>query len=217
MTHKHIGNNIENKLDGMQKDIRIKRAIYIQRNCELNQEFHFTHPETKFHVNNVYNSSFTGSPLWNLFSGSAESLEKTYNVSVRTMFNLPFNTHRYLIEPLYQCQHLKFILIKRFLQFKEQVGRCPKKTVKNLFKICQYDASSVTGSNFRKIMLLCDKNQISSLQITDIDLLTYKKCPENELWRISLISELIEARRNVSELLSGFTMEELQDMLSLTS
>ena len=73
---KHIGNNIENNLDGMQKDIRIKRATYIQKNCELNQEFHFTHPSTKVHINNVYNSSFTGSPLWDLFSESAESLEK---------------------------------------------------------------------------------------------------------------------------------------------
>ena len=130
------------------------------------------------------------------------------------MFKLPWNTHRYLIEPVTQCHHLKFVLIKRFLQFREQVLKCPKNTVQNLFKICQYDASSVTGSNFRKIMLLCDKEDIANIKLADIELLTCKTCPENELWRINLIAEIIEARRNVSEMLPGFTLEELEDMLN---
>ena len=38
---KHLGNTIENDNDFTANDIKIKRARYIQRNNELNQEFHF--------------------------------------------------------------------------------------------------------------------------------------------------------------------------------
>ena len=210
---KHIGNHIKNALNGMQKDIRAKRATYIQKNCEINQEFHFAHPSTRNHINRMYNFSFTGSSLWDLFGDSSTSLEKTYNVSTREMYKLPRQTHRYLIEPVTKEQHLKLTLIKRFLQFKEQVMRCPKTIVKTLFTILQYDTRSLTGSNFRKIMLMCDKDSIENVNIYDIDMLNYANCPENEKWRLSLVDELIEIRTNPSELLPGFTLEEIEDML----
>ena len=209
----HIGNHLENSLNGMKKDMRIKRAAYIQRNCEITQEFHFYFPATKDHINRIYNLSFTGSPLWDLFSDSAISLEKTYNISVRNMYNLPRETHRYIIEPVTGKMHLKLILIKRFLQFREQVAKCPKSLVKDLYNIFQYDASSLTGSNLRKIMLMCDKSSIKDVKVIDIDQLSYFKCPDNEVWRLSLINELVHIRSNPSEL-PGFTYNEVEDMLS---
>ena len=95
---KHLGCTIENKIDGMKKDLMIKRAKFIERNMELNQEFYFAHPESKVQVNQIYNSHFSGSSLWNLFSNEAEMLEKTWNVSIRQMFNLPRETHKFFIE-----------------------------------------------------------------------------------------------------------------------
>ena len=211
---KHIGNHIENSLNGMQKDIRIKRAAYIQRNSEIIQEFNFSYPETKIHLNRIYNMSFTGSPLWDLFGDSAVSLEKSYNISVRHMYNLPRETHRYIIEPITEKMHLKLVLIKRFLQFREQVFRCPKAIIRNLYNIFQYDASSLTGSNLRKIMLMCEKNSIKNVEVLDIEKLVYFECPEKEVWRISLINELIKIRENASDLLPGFTIDEVEDILS---
>jgi hypothetical protein len=60
---KHLGNYIDNKIDGMKHDLRIKQAQFINKNNELEQEFHFCHPQTKFAVNKIYNSHFTGSPF----------------------------------------------------------------------------------------------------------------------------------------------------------
>ena len=102
----------------------------------------------------------------------------------------------------------------RFLQFRKQVLKCPKTIIRNLYNIFQYDASSLTGSNFRKIMLMCDKTSIKDVEVHDIDQLTYFECPENEVWRISLINELINIRANPSKLLPGFTIDEVEDMLS---
>ena len=131
------------------------------------------------------------------------------------MCNIPRETHRYLIEPISERKHLKFILIKRFLGFKNQVSRCPKSIIKKFFKICQYDANSITGSNFRKIMLLCKKTNIDQIVETDIDNLTYCETPANEEWRLSLVKDLIEAR-NDPEVLPGFTYAEITDMLEFT-
>jgi len=172
---KHLGNTFENSLNGMKKDIEIKRAKYIQKNCELVQEFGFSHPISKCFVNQVYNCSFTGFQLWDLFSDSCESIEKTFNVSIRTMFNLPRETHRYLIEPLSDSRHIKFIFLKQYLQFRNQVFQSNKSTLISMFKICQNDPSSTTGSNMRKIMLLCDKTAIHDLVPSDINSLMYKK------------------------------------------
>ena len=99
-TVKHLGSTIDNSHNGLSADVMQKRAKFIQCNNELLQEFHFANPETKCHLNNIYNMSLYGSPLWDLSSGAVESLEKTYNRAVRTMWDIPLDSHRYLIEPL---------------------------------------------------------------------------------------------------------------------
>ena len=63
---KYLGKRLTNIQNGYQQDAKEKRARYIERNCELNQEFHFAHPSVKCHLNRVYNSSFYGSSIWDL-------------------------------------------------------------------------------------------------------------------------------------------------------
>ena len=75
------------------QDILEQRAMYIVKNNELNQEFYYAHPKTKIWINNVYNTSLYGAPLWDMFSRNFEKLEKTWNVSIRTMLSIPRNTH----------------------------------------------------------------------------------------------------------------------------
>ena len=48
---KYLGNRICNVQDGYQQDAKEKRAQYIERNCELNQEFSFSHPDVKCQIN----------------------------------------------------------------------------------------------------------------------------------------------------------------------
>ena len=48
-------------------------------------------------------------------------LENTFNVAFRVMFDLPRETHKYLVEPVSESVHLKKILVKRFLKFTKAV------------------------------------------------------------------------------------------------
>ena len=50
---KHLGNKVENTLDGMKKDLMEKRARYKDKNNELCQEFGFAHPMSKIKINNM--------------------------------------------------------------------------------------------------------------------------------------------------------------------
>ena len=79
---KYLGNCITSIPDGLSRDCKQKRARYIERNCELNQEFYPAHPDVKCKINRIFNSSFPGSVLWDLTSGNFHQLVNSWSVSV---------------------------------------------------------------------------------------------------------------------------------------
>ena len=111
---KRIGNTIVAAEDGniMNQDVRNKRAAYINKNNDILQEFHFAYPRTTAKVNKIHNTHLYGSVLWNLSAKEVVKLEKTWNVSIRRMFNLPRETHCYLIEELGDQEHVQTLLAK---------------------------------------------------------------------------------------------------------
>ena len=125
------------------------------------------------HLNNIYNMSLYGAPLWEIGSDSLNSFEYTYNKSIKIMFDLPLQTHRYLIETVSKDQHMKFKIFKRHIGFRNQVKKSSKNVLKHLYSIAENDCNSITGKNLRKIMLFCDADSISSLSFTEIDNQTY--------------------------------------------
>ena len=130
------------------------------------------------------------------------------------MFDLPRETHCYLLEPITETKHLKFDLLKRLVNFKDQLMKCDKIFLKTMFTICQNDSRSITGSNFRKMMLLCDKTSIGDTLVSDIDNLSYREIPQEESWRINVIKELIEIKTDPANLLPDFPIEEIDEILS---
>ena len=209
----HLGKTIENKIDGMKQDTRIKRAMYIQRNVELEQEFHFAHPSTKFHLNSVYNSHFSGSSLWNLFSHETEMLENSWNKSFKIMYNLPIETHRYFIEPISGKPHAKTIMIKNFLRFCELVMSSEKSALKQVFLKVKYNVQSITGNNLRQIMKLQKKENVDELDSREVrGFFKYRPAPDEDKWRFSILEELLEAREGRVEI-DGFETNEIEEML----
>ena len=74
---KHLGTRVTNQVDGCQLDMKQKIAMYIDKNCNLNQEFYFALPATKIKVKNIYNCHFYGSQVWDLLSKGARNFEGT--------------------------------------------------------------------------------------------------------------------------------------------
>ena len=195
VTHgKHLGNTIENKMNGMKMDIRTKRANYIEKNNEIIKEFSYAHPRTRNDVNRIYNNHFTGSPLWDLFCRDADMMFNTWNKSVRLMFDVPLQTHRYFLEPLAETRQLKYTLIQRFLGFISQIQNSKKILPNILLQTIKRDCRSTTGSNLRNILLLTSKDDISDLVPSDVSEMKYQPVIANDEWRISMVKELIDVK-----------------------
>ena len=176
------------------------------------QEFFFTHPSTKLKLNQIYNSHYSGSVLWDLFSPGSLSIESSYNRSVKVMLNLPLATHRSLIEPLTDMKHVKILMIKRFLGFMEKIDDCDKKTVKILKKEAMADVRSVTWSNYRNIMLLLGFSKVDSITRMDSSKLSYQPLGIDNQWKIQFIKEIIDIRAGDNEV-AGFDKDEIQTIL----
>ena len=193
-------------------DIRTKRAQYIEKNNEIMQEFHFSHPKTKMEINSIYNNHFTGSPLWNLFSRDSEMLFNTWNKSVRLIFDVPLTTHRFFLEPLADSRHLKNILMKRFLGFIQQIEKSPKLLPNILLQAVKRDCRSTTGSNLRNIMLLTTKDDITKLVPSDALETLYQPVLGESEWKVDMLMELIDVKHGQSEV-ENLSATEVEDIL----
>ena len=172
----------------------------------------FTHPYARFKTNLIFNSHFTGSPLWDLFSEDAIRLENSWNVSFRRTYDLPFQTHRYLVEPVSGHMHVKKMLIKRFISFLKQILRSKKTIPKEVLNSIQRDTRSTTGLNIRRILLLTKKESIEQTTDKDVENIEYAKIPDDDMWRVNMIKEVTNVKFGQLTI-EGFSTEECEEML----
>ena len=190
---RHLGSIITNIANRMTQDAMEKRAAYISRNNEINQEFGFAHPSSKVKINNIFNTSFYGSVLWNLFMKEAERIEKTWNISQRVMLRLNFKAHRYFIKPLGGTKHIILSLYKRLIRFVQKFESSKKDALRTLLHGVKHDCRSTTGENLRKIMLMVNRH-VDEIQVHHLDQMHYKTIPDEDLWRIGIVKELIDVK-----------------------
>ena len=208
---KHLGNTISNTMDGNQLDMKVKTAKYVDKNNTICQEFYFAHPKTKVTINNIYNGHFTGSQLWKLGSKEYDKVLSTYNKSVKIMYDLPWATHRYFIEPLTGSQHVSRTLVRRYMSFMEKIKKSSKTSLKQLLDVVKNDVRLTTGHNLRSIMMLAGKNTVEELVMGNVDF-DYHKVDESEAWRVDFVQEIIELRFGDLEV-PGMDHDELQQIL----
>ena len=220
---KYLGNIITNIYNGMEKDVLSKRAKFIEKNCEIIQEFKCAHPEVKTKVNKSYNSSFPGSVLWSFSGRSVEKLVNSWSVAIRHMWELPVNSHRYLVEEL-GGPHAKSMLYSRFISFLQSIKRHSKFPVQYLLCLVKDDAMSNTGLNVKLIL-----NDVDDTDILKIDTTKFKKnycfakMKKEDLWRAEIIRELINVKQGVLQF-QGFngddnflTNDQIQEIIDYVS
>ena len=95
----------------------------------------------------------------------------------------------------------------------EMITKSEKQKVKILMEIAKKDVRSVTGSNYRNIMLLLGKYSVEDIDKLDADKIDYFSMDENDSWKVECIREIVEAKEGVFEI-QGFNPEELDDMLN---
>ena len=209
---KHLGVNLTNDRNISDHDVSVKRAQFIAKSVEIEQEFWYASGNTKLRLNQIYNSHFTGSPLWDLSSSKVLSLESGYNLSIKNMFQLPIATDRNLIVPIAQQHHLRTILMLRLWGFLKQVRNSKKMFPKMMLNLIISDVRSKTGGNLRKILLNTDKSNVSEITRKDVENIQYHPLSDNMMWKGRLISELI-GKREGQVMINEFSDEEATSMI----
>ena len=140
-------------------------------------------------------------------------MEGTFNRSVKIMADLPYPTHRYLIEPL-AGTHWKTKMIRGYLGFIGRVRKSAKPVLKQMYHLASRDVRTVTGTNLRNILMLTDKLQVDDLEPSLVDSMTYHRIEEHNTWRVSMIEELIDMKHG--ELLppEGWTSQDLDTLMN---
>ena len=209
---KHIGNLLEtNNL--MKRDISIKRAKFISKINSLNQEFHFSSPAFVVKLYKIYACSFHGSCSWDLYSDSVNKLYTSWNIAIRILFELPRNTHRYFIEPISECNHLKTMLCSRFVNFYANLCKSTKHSIRLLTALCKDNLRTTLGNNLHNIALDC-LTSVKSLTKTIVkNNMKYFDIPEENRWRIEFVKEILNLKIDQLQI-EGFHDDELNEIIN---
>ena len=175
------------------------------------QEFHYAHPKTKIWANYVFNTSFYGSPLWDMSSRDFEKLEKSWNVSHRIMLSIPRTAHRYFIEPLSKRPHIVKSLRNRFINFISKIRMSKKKVLRDMLKEVEDDCRSTTGRNIRNLKLLTQKLCIENINVYKEP---YQKIPKNYYWTMEMVNELLSIKSGELRI-DNFTVDDLDGILDI--
>ena len=206
----HLGNILQSD-NSMSKDCLMKRGKFIGKVNTLLQELYFVNSSVMMKLLNIYATSFYGSCLWNLYSKEVSKLFASWNVSVRNIFRLPRDTHRYLIEVVSNSRHPKTMMCSRYINFTESLSRCKKRCVRNLYYLVKDDRRTLTGRTLSKIAYDCGVSR-NSLCNTSVKKMKYWSVPPEEQWRTSFLLELLDIRSNHREV-ANFDAEEIDELI----
>ena len=145
-------------------------------------------------LNLLYNSHFCGSSIWRLESKEASELVSSWNKNVKLMFDLPWATHRWILEEI-TGSNLKIMLLSRFINFANAIKKSNKKAMKFLLSLVASDVRSITGSNFRSILINTGVKVLPGLtKSVEIKKHTLFQVPEVDQWKVPPLQSLLKAR-----------------------
>ena len=110
------------------------------------------------------------------------------------MLDLPFETHRGLIEPLTGRKHQRTVFVKRFFVMMQKMRLSRKPILLRLLSEIELDVRSNTGKNLRNIMLETSNSKVEEVELSDIENLEYFKLGDEEEWRIEMLKYLLQER-----------------------
>ena len=154
----HLGHIVSNSLND-NDDVIGKRAAFIgQVNFILNT-FRMLKPQYLHKIFTIYCTSFYGSQLWKLNELALNPLLKSYNIALRKIFQLPYNSHRSILYSLANGSSLLDQLSNRTQAF---IGRCLASTnrvVQVAANIGCRSARSTIGYNYVMLRLYNENRQ----------------------------------------------------------
>ena len=180
-------------------DLIEKKHTLIGKIHSLRQELSDQDPNVYIKLIRIYLLHLYGGVLWDIFSDDAVQLWTTWHTTVKSLFNLPRPTHRYLVNHISSCDHIKKILIKRFIKFSSTIAASSNPQMSLLHRIQSADWRSSYGRNYMNIIKM---TQATDMETVDPMNIVVNPIPPGEEWRLELLSDLLVARDSRPDFLS---------------
>ena len=197
----------------MEADGTRARASFMCRASDLRENLYFAHPEQKMQAIKLYCSDAYGSMLWQLSSKYAESFFKAWNIQARLSWNIPRETHSYLVEGFF-CKgypSLRNQVLARYHNFIKKLRESPSKEVRFLVNLVKYDMRSITGRNVSYISDLCKSNILVFANWKVKQMLPKNACVES--WRSGLLTTLLAARWSDTQHQMNIDKKQCEEMI----
>ena len=95
----------------------------------------------------------------------------------------------------------------------EGISKSRKEAIKVLMNTAKEDVRSVTGRNFREIMLLVGKTSVNDVIKKDVEKVEYFKMDKKDEWKVKMIKEIIDVKSKKANV-DNFQGEELETILT---
>ena len=118
-------------------------------------------------------------------------------MNVKVIFNLPWQTSRWILEHLSGFRHPRQQIYSRFVKFMNSLFTNKRSIVRSLFNSVHSDVRSHIGTNIRKIET--DTGVVIVPGVTkphDLRHYVVYPAPEHEEWRIELLQCLLEIKED---------------------
>ena len=192
----HLGNELCE--DGtMDKDMKVKRAAFIDRSLQLREKFSFAHPMEALRAIRIYCCDHYGGMLWDYQSNMASQYFNSWSTCVKLAWGVPRSTHRYFLDYLAGgLVSARREILGRFHGFFRSLLNSPSREVNILARIASKDIRSTTAKNLR---LLEDETggmtwSANKHKVQERLLQGEPGVPEVDGWRIRYLGSLLEQR-----------------------
>ena len=121
----------------------------------------------------------------------------SFNVNVRILFDIPRNSHRWIVEELAEERHARKQIYSRYIKFVNSLYNTERQCLRFLFKYVSDDVRSQVGGNMRKILLDTGAPVIPGVT-RPADLNNYRvySVPECQEYKMPLLHSLIDIRED---------------------
>ena len=148
----HLGHEIHQACN-MDQDVKIKRAIFIERSVEIRETFSFALPEQVLSAVQIYALHLYGGMLWDFDSAKTGEFCRAWRTCVKLVHRVPRSTRTFIVDH-YLAANFDPVLTELFagyVKFVSSLKSSASIEVQTLFSIISKDNKSNTGSNIHVI------------------------------------------------------------------
>ena len=181
----------------MDMDCHRARAKFIDKSVHTREQFYFAQPQQQLKMIQILCCDGYGSMLWDLKGNTAEQFFKSWNTCVKLINGVPRSTYTYLVEGFLADSQtsLRNQILGRYPAFYRKLLNSPSKEVRILARMVSSDPRSTSCRNLKYLRTTTKLDKIEDYSSWRVKAaLSVEKVPERELWRLGLLSSLLNMK-----------------------